>query len=1845
MLKSAPFDAFGAVGIPEILWEDDERIYCKIRRNGADGIGRDYISVIPSAEHPNAAAIDRLGHEYGLRGYLDASWALRPVELVSARSQTMLVLEFTPGEPLHHWIGAAMDVGRFLQIAVAITKVICRLHESGLIHRNIKPCHFLIDGATGDVRLTGFGIATRSSREHQSLHPPDVIAGTLQYMAPEQTGRMNRSIDSRTDLYSLGVTLYQTLTGRLPFLASEPMEWVHCHIARMPAPPHELYEAVPYPVSAIIMKLLAKIPEDRYQTALGVECDLAKCLAEWKNHRQIGGFDLGQSDVCGRLLMPERLYARTSEATILLGASKRVVETGFPELVLVSGHAGTGKSALVNELHKAAISSGGLFAAGKFDQYMRDVPYATLAQAFQHLVRQLLNKPEYELSVWRRELTAALVPYGQLMVNLIPQLALIIGEQPPIPRIEPKDAQARFHRVFQSLLGVFARKEHPLFLFIDDLQWLDVATLEYMKQLVTSPNTRHVLVIGAYRDNEIHGAHPLTDMIEAIRNGGISISEISLAALHVAQVAELVSDVLHTNIGCVRQLAELVSEKTGGNPFFTIQFIGELAEERLLTFDSDSSMWKWDLERIRSKNISDNIADLMAGKLNRLPAATRDALGQLACLGNAVSLPMLMAMRGTSEEELNISLRDAVEAGLLIRTETSFAFIHDRVHEAAYAMMSPEDRVAGHLKTARAILSNTGRGALEERIFEIADQFNRGHAGIRSPTERLQVAELNLIAGQRARTASAYSSAKRYFNFGKGMLPHDSWLSAYRLTFDLERYRAECDFVLGDLSAAEECLATLRTYAATLADETEIVCRQLLVYFTAGKQDVAIELGLAFLQRVGNALPPYPSDEDVKREYRNMNTNLERSSIEDFIELPQMTAPAHLATMEVLTELYPAASTAETRSRALADLIVLRMTNISLENGNCDASSVAYSGLSLFLATRFDDYLTAYRFGQLACDLADRRGTDRSKGRAYAQSGSFAMPWFKSFRECRSLLMLAFTALKSTGDTAFAAYTLRNILTNLLVSGTPLGQLQRQAEEAVSFARAAGFGPIVHRFVGHRWLAASLRGIEVESHPPDDDWARQNVAEQRGLAQMASYHWVFKLQERFFAADYLAALEAAAFVEPIRWAMLGGLEEFVYDFYAALSHAAMCGDAVGPRREEHLKAVRKHARRISAWSENCPENFANCQVLVLAELARLEGRDLDAQHLYEEAIRLALEHGFLQNEGLSSELAARFYRGRGFERIATAYAQGARSCYLRWGAVRKVRELEQLYLHLHIEPQSSNSTSTIQESVESLDLAAMIKVSQTVSGEIVLEKLITSLMRLAIEHAGAERGLLILARGDAYEIAAEATTYKGSVVVNLRQATISPQELPETVFQYVARTKESVLLHDALAEHSSQLDDYIVQNQARSVLCLPLLKQARLLGVLYLENNLTPHVFTSARIAILKLLASAAAISLENARLYSDLREREAKVRRLVDSNIIGIFIWDADGRIIEANEAFLRIVGHGRIDFASGHFRWRDLTPAEWLTGDEQRLVSLGEAGSSQQPYEKEFFRKDGTRVPVLIGAALFDEPPTQGVAFVLDLTDRNRAEQAARDSDRKYHELQLQLVHANRVATMGELSAAIAHDVRQPLSGIVSGANAGMNWLNGEPPNLLSAKRALTRVLRDGHRAAEVLDRTRALFKNEPQRLESLNVNAVVSETILLVAQEVDRLRIHLEVTLAEGLPQVLADRIQLQQVLLNLLLNALEALRGTEPSSRLLNVKTLADTLDHIDVKVSDSGPGLPEGGEDRIFEAFFTTKSEGIGMGLAICRSILESYGGRIWAQRAAIGGAEFTFVLPRTGLQR
>jgi predicted ATPase/signal transduction histidine kinase len=1801
----------------------------KLHRGSGHGLAP---ILLVTAENASRPSLKRLEHEYALRADLDGAWAAHPIELTRYNGRSALVVEDPGGEPLNLRLGRPQEITEFLRIGISLVRALRQVHARGLVHKDIKPANILVDAASSGVWLTGFGIASRLLRERATPEPPDEIAGTLAYMAPEQTGRMNRSIDARSDLYSLGVTYYEMLTGMLPFAAADPMEWVHCHIARQPIPPDQRTVGIPRPLSAIVMKLLAKTAEERYQTAAGVEADLRRCLAEWESQDRIDLFSLGAHDASDRLLIPERLYGREREIETLLASFNRVVAHGTPELVLVSGYSGIGKSSVVNELQRALVPSRGLYASGKFDQYKRDIPYGTLAQAFQSLVRALLSQSEAQLGRWRVSLSKALGSNGQLIVNLVPELELIIGKQPPVAELPPQEARNRFQMVFRRFLGVFARKEHPLALFLDDLQWLDSATLDLLEHLVTHSEVRHLLLVGAYRDNEVGPSHPLVRTLEEIRKTDACVREIVLAPLALGDVNRLIADALHCEPERVRTFAQLVNERTGGNPFFAIQFLIALADENLIAFDTAANVWAWDIERIHARNYTDNVVDLMVRKLKRLSIATQDALKQLACLGNMAEIGRLALIQSDTEKAVHERLWEAVHAGLVVRQGDNYQFLHDRIQQAAYSLFPEERRANFHLYIGRKLLANMTADEVTEQLFEVANQFYRGAALIVDQHEKTRVATINLRAGRKAKASAAYASARAYLASGTALMDERDWTSQYELTFNLWLERAQCELLCGDFEQSEQLIAKLLQRAASKVDQAAIYDLMVRLHTVRGKYPQAVDNALTCLRLFGIGLPARPSWEEVQAEYETIWRNLNGRSIESLIDLPQMTDPELQAAMQVLSIL---AEVSWFTDFHLYCMLVCRMVNISMQHGMSGPSAHGYACLGSILGPAFHRFRDGYRLSRLASNLVEKHGFTAYQTKVYHDVASVSR-WTQPITSAIELRRAVTRTATETGDLTYACYSMHQSITGLLLRNDPLDAVWRESEVALDFARRAKFRDVVDIIVSQQQFIAAMQGRNATFSTFNDERFDETTFEAQltgdRMNTMICLYWILKLKARFLSGDYTEALAAAGKAKPLLRREASQIFLLDYFYYTALTVAALYENASADEQISWRDLLAAHREQLREWAENYPPTFGDKHALVSAELARLEGRDAEAMHLYEQAIKSARERGFVQNEGLAHEVAAGFYAARGVESIAYAYLRNARDCYLRWGALGKVRQLDQRHPSLLEETASSAVSATVSAPIEQLDVGTVVKASQAVSSEIELGKLIETLMEISLEHAGAERGLLILIAANEPRIAAEARTGGSNIEVTLRDSVVTPTDLSESVLHTALRTQDSVILDDASAQIPFSADEYVRKKQARSVLCLPLVKLGKLVGALYLENNLAPRVFTSAKLAVLKLLASQAAISLENVQLYDELRRSEAYLSEAQRLSHTGTCAWrPSSGKVYWTEETF------SIFEYDPAITPTLELTRRRVHPDDIAAFRQVVERASNDgQDYVHEYrLRMPDQRVKHVHVVARAFRDEAGDVEFVGSVMDVS----AIRLAEHELRKTQTDLAHVMRVTSLGELTASIAHEVNQPLGAVLINAEACQTWLNHERPNLTEVHAALERIVRDGTRAGEVIRRVRTLAKKADTKMAPLNLHDVLSEALILVQHELSSSRVALRMEQASALPVILADKVQLQQVILNLVINGIEAMQSITDRPRELLIRSEQDDAQQVRVTVTDCGVGFSADSASQLFNTFFTTKSSGMGMGLSICRSIIELHGGRIWAGLNAPHGATIQFTLP------
>lgn len=1355
--------------------------------------GKPVVLKVLAAQH-RPQHLTWLKNEHEIGALLGDRSAVRTLGLETYEGRLALVMEDFGGASLSGLLGAPMELARFLPLAIGIAAAVDEVHRHNVVHKDLKPDNILVHPATGEVKLVDFGLASVLPCPPAPSGHARRIEGSLPYMSPEQTGRMNRAPDTRSDLYSLGVTYYQMLTGALPFAAADPLEWVHCHIARTPPPPSERVPEVPEVVSRIVMKLLAKEAEDRYQTARGLLHDLEKCLAKWSAGEQLAGFSIGECDVSDRFQIPQKFYGRELELGALLQAFERVVSRERPELVLLSGYAGIGKTSLVYELQRPIVRERGFFAAGKFEQFRRDIPYATFIEPLSQLVRELLTESEEKIADWRAQLQAALGVNGRLITEVLPAVELIVGEPPPVPALSPLEAQNRFRGVFRRFIGVFAQRAHPLALFLDDLQWADSASLGLLEDLITYPETCSLLLIGAYRDNEVPASHPLMLTLDRVRKAGAQVVDIALGPLATAHLTALLCDTLHCRRKDAAPLARLIEEKTGGNPFFVTQFLTALYEEHLLQFDASAQVWRWELAKVHAKGFTDNVVDLMVRKLAQLPPRTQEVLEHMACLGSTAETALLSIISGRSEAELHADLLAAVRAGLCSRLDGSYKFLHDRAEEAVYSRISLELQAEAHLRIGRLLLSRLSAPELAERLFEVVNQLNHSVARITDPAEKETLCRLNFQAGRRAKDSTAYAAARSYLAQATALLPADAWSAHYEDTFALYVELSECEYLFGDFQAADELFTMLLHRTRKASERARVYILRMRHYLVSGRCEEGAVVATEALKLFGVEFPA--SDDEIDAafaaEHAEVKLLLGDRRIADLALAPTVEDPDVRAILSLLVDAMPCFFLARPK---MFGLLVTKVLSFSLRYGNTAESCAGYTGYAIMLVAIFGEIAAGLQLSELSVALNEKFDDRKRRGMLLHVHGNLTF-WRHHIATCLPILEQAFAACLEVGDLVMAGHCAFGLVWHLLEKGDPLGEVLEASRRYAAFARHSHNDPVYQTIRLEQQFVVSLQGETFASSGleggPFDEAAAVGRITQATFGGGLAVHHVIQQMSAFLLGRYEEALEAAERAAQVVTTVLTLPIEATHHFYLALALAALHPQAPPARQQELAQRLAAQLQKLKLWADNCPENSLCRYALVAAEAARIAGRELDAERLYEEAIRSAGKSGFVHIEGLAYELASAFYRGRGFDPIADLYLRESRTRYARWGADGKVKRLDRLHPDL-VERRAFAPTVTLAVGAERLDVLSVVKASQAISGEIVLDNLLRKLITIVLEQAGAQKGYVILTRNGSLVLVAEGLIdEKRATSVRLLDslpATSSPL-LPASIVTYVGRTRQ-----------------------------------------------------------------------------------------------------------------------------------------------------------------------------------------------------------------------------------------------------------------------------------------------------------------------------------------------------------------------------------------------------------------------------------------------------------------------
>ena len=1492
--------------------------------------------------YPTPQELARYRTEYQITKSLNLPGIVKVYDLQKYQNTLVMLLEDFGGEALKIWSQQhPFTLSEFLPIAIKVTEILGQIHVANIIHKDINPSNIVFNRSTGELKIIDFGISTQLTRENTTLKNPNILEGTLAYISPEQTGRMNRPLDYRTDFYSLGITFYELLTNQLPFTTNDALELVHCHIAKQPLTPSQLNPEIPQIISYIVMKLMAKTAEDRYQSAWGLQADLQICLTQLNSNGNILEFPLAVQDISDKFQIPQKLYGRELEIETLLSAFERVQSQS--EMILVAGYSGIGKSALIQEIYQPITEKRGYFISGKFDQYQRNIPYSALVLAFQQLVKQLLAEPEEKLQEWKTKLLNALGINGQIIIDIIPEVKLIIGVQPEVLEVGGNESQNRFKLVFKNFIKVFTNPEHPLALFLDDLQWADRASLELIKILMTGDVTG-LFLMGAYRDNEVSAVHPLMLTLEEMTKAGVVISNITLSPLNLATITKILTDTLKCTAEKARPLAELVQRKTGGNPFFMNEFLKSLYTENLLSFEHSQSTiegrWQWSLEEIEARGFTDNVLELMTDKIKKLPINTQDSLKVAASIGNKFDLKTLALYWEKPERTIANNLYEAVNFGLIIplinkddlelflieqesqgqesnlsdksdKLLIEYKFIHDRVQQAAYALIDERERKFIHLQIGKLLQKYYNN---EEKLFDLVEHLNLAQELITNEPEKFELATLNLIAARQAKESTAYAAAQEYLITGINLLSGDFWQDYYELAINLHKDRAEIEYLNGNFELAETLINQTIERCQTNLEKAELYNILIIMLTMMSKFEEAVATGRKALA----LFDIYLADTDLKNalqlELAKVKTLWVNRDIASFLEQPEMTNLEMRAAFVLLVNVDPPAYFT---NADLYGIIAAKMAEIAIKYGVISASAKGYTSYGIILSSVLEEYEAGYQFACLGVKIARRFNDSSMKAKSCNNLGNHVQHWVKPMKEAESINNEGYQAGLESGELQFSGYIALHQVVNFFVSGRVFSEILLTLNDYLNFTDKIKNLMAYHSIIACQLPIYNLSGITKNKFDFSNDFLTEDeyikdCRKNSNFFALCNY-LTYKAQVLYLYGSYPEALNCVLEAQTMLGSTQGMITLAVNNFYTSLILIALCPTVAESEKIEYLQQIETNQKPMKIWADNCPENFLHKYLLVAAEIARDAGNIVEAMDLYDRAIKNARRNDYIQEAALANELALKFYLSLDKPKFAQLYLNEAIYCYSHWGAVAKVKDLEGQYPDLlivnktKIKDTKTNVSMTNTGSNENLDIATVIKATSAISGEIVLDKLLSSLMKILIENAGAQTGYLILnsqgndGKTTTLKIEAQGTIDNDQVTVLQSIPVTKSQLISESIVNYVARTNESVVLNDATKEGNFTNDPYVQKHQSKSILCVPLINQGKLISIVYLENNLTVGAFTPKRLEVLKLLSSQAAISLENAKLYTQLEDYNLTLEQKVEERTIKLA--DANQEITILNE------------------------------------------------------------------------------------------------------------------------------------------------------------------------------------------------------------------------------------------------------------------------------------------------------------------------------------------------------
>ncbi|BAY99400.1 two-component hybrid sensor and regulator [Tolypothrix tenuis PCC 7101] len=1751
-------------------------------------------------DYPSFSELVQFRNQYAIAKNIDIPGIVQPISLEPSANGYALVMEDIGGISLRHYIQASpLTVEQFWPIALQIVDVLHQLYQQRIIHKDIKPANILIQPATGQIKLIDFSIASLLPRETREIQNPNVLEGTLAYISPEQTGRMNRGIDYRSDFYSLGITFFELLTGKLPFPVDEPMEMVHAHLAKQPLSICDFNSDLPIMLSEIIHKLMSKNAEDRYQSALGLKHDLLRCQEEYLIAGKLAWFELGEWDISDRFLIPEKLYGREPEVQTLLDAFGRVAN-GASELMLVAGFSGIGKTAVVNEVHKPIVRWHGYFIKGKYDQFNRNLPFSAFVQAFRDLMGQLLSSDDAQLQDWKAKILAAVGDNGQVLVEVIPELEQVIGLQPPVPELSGSAAQNRFNLLFQKFITVFTTREHPLVIFLDDLQWADSASLDLLKLLLTERERGYLFVIGAYRDNEVFPTHPLMLMLDEVKKAETLIHTLTLKPLSQVDVNQLTADTLSCSLELAQPLTELLYQKTKGNPFFLTQFLKALQEDGYISFDSHTGHWQCDLATVKLLALTDDVVEFMALQLQKLPVATQTALKLAACIGAQFDLATLAIVNQRSPEDTAIDLWKALQEGVILPISDvykfyqpselqvaevqqplsfncSYRFLHDRVQQAAYSLIPDEQKQTTHYQIGQLLLRQVSPAAREERIFEIVNQLNYGTTLLRKQQEKDELAQLNLTACRKARAATAYQAAREYASVGLQLLGGEAWQQQYEMTLALHNLAAEVAFLIGDFEQMDRWIAEVIERGKTPLEQVQVYQVRIQALVARNQFLEAIAIGQSVFQMLGVNLPDEPTLEDIRLLKQEIDALIGDRAIESFIDLPPMTDAQQLAIMQNAARLTPVCYMTGSK---LYFLIVALQVKLSIQFGNSPVSAYCYAGYAFQLRILWGDMSKVPQFGQLGYQLASEPDAKNIRPATALLMGGYVGHWTTHLQETLPILLEGYQAALETGNLEFLGYDAQLYCLNAYWCGQPLAELEPQIRAYYQQLCDLNQFTAANCILAY-WQAAQILLGQSEAEIPlrHDAYEEQVLAEAKVDFYRLCYFYLYRFTLNYWLQDFVKAEHDAAQTRQYLAGGMGNIVEPLLYFYDSLTVLATPPESM-TESEPRWQRMLENQAKLKEWADYAPMNYLHKYYLVEAEQHRVLDRKTEAIEFYDLAIAGAKANGYPQEAALANELAAKFYLDWQKERIAQAYMIEAYYSYVRWGAKAKLADLETRYPQL-LAPilqkaqtplsidetlfttATVTSTSTSSTSLsDSLDLFAILKASQTLSSEIELEQLIGTLLLTVMQTSGATQCTLMLSEGQNLTVQARSTLTEShqieTEILHPAQSLVDSGIVPISLVTKVKRSLQAAVITNATQDSLFIGDAYIQNWQPKSLLCSPILRQGKLLGIVYLENKLATGAFTRERVEVLNLLCAQAAISLENARLY---QQAQAYAQQLEESQL----------QIVQ-NEKMATL---GNLVAGVAH---EINNPVGFLNGSI----------SNAKDYVKDLCEYLNTYQQ--------HQPPIESVAELAQEID--------------------------------------------------------LDFVLEDLPKLIDSMKGAT------DRIKIISTSLRTFSRADTEHKVRANIHEGLDSTLLILKYRLkaNEHRPAIKVIRNYGnIPEIDCFPGQLNQVFMNILANAIDmfdemaqqtTLKELETHPQEITIQTtLLSAQNTVEIRIIDNGKGMNDSVKSKIFDHLFTTKEvgKGTGLGLAIARQIaIEKHGGRLEVESQLGKGSEFFISLPVRG---